>query len=104
VCNRIFSYTLIHGHIQIYGLAKGQKNPADGPSRRPDYAIGYENMTAKFLATLAVTTIAESYGDLPIDIKAAQETNIFAPEIRPTLVNISTGDEGQWRSIDGAVT
>ena len=83
---------------------EGKKNPADGPSRRPDYEIGSENMTARLLATLAVTTITESYGDLLPEIKTAQEADFLATEIRPTLVDVSTADESQWRSIDGALT
>jgi len=81
-----------------------KKNPADGRSRRPDFEIGYEHMTAKLRATLAATTITESYDDLLPEIKAAQETGFLHTEIRPTLVNVSTADESQWRSIDGAVT
>jgi hypothetical protein len=48
------SYDFVIEHLE------GKKNPADGPSRRPDYEIGSENMTAKLLATLAATTITES--------------------------------------------
>ena len=82
----------------------GKKNTADGPSRRPGYEIGYEHMTAKLLATLAATTITESYDDLLPEIKAAQLTDLLTTEIRPTLVDVSTADESQWRSIDGALT
>ena len=56
------------------------------------------------LATLAATTITESYDDLLPEIKAAQETNFLATEIRPTLFDVSTADESQWRSIDRALT
>jgi hypothetical protein len=92
------SYDFVIEHLE------GKKNPADGPSRRPDYEIGYENMTAKLLATLAATTITESYDDLLPEIKAAQETDFLATEIRPTLLDVSTADESQWRSTDGALT
>jgi hypothetical protein len=61
-------------------------------------------MTAKLLATLAATTITESYDDLLPEIKAAQETDCLATEIRPTLVHVSTTDESQWRPIHGALT
>jgi hypothetical protein len=67
--------------------------------RRPDYEIGYEHMTAKLRATLAAITITESYDELLPEIKAAQETDFLATEIRPTLVDVSTSDESQWRSI-----
>jgi hypothetical protein len=61
-------------------------------------------MTAKLLATLAATTITESCDDLLPEIKAAQETDFAATEIRPTLVDVSTADGRQWRSIHGALT
>ena len=83
---------------------EGKKNPADGPSRRPDYEIGYKHMTAKLLATLAATTMTKSYDDVLPEIQAAQETDFLATGIRPTLADVSTADESQWRSIDGALT
>ena len=83
---------------------EGKKNPGDGQLRPPDYEISYENMTAKLLATLAATTVTKSYDDLLAEIKAAQESDISATEIRPTLLDISTADESQLRSIDGALT
>jgi len=61
-------------------------------------------MTARLLATLATTTITESYGNLLPEIKVAQETDFLATAITPTLVDVSTGDESQWRTIDGALT
>ena len=88
----------------VIELLKGKKNPADGPSRRPDYEISYTNLTAKLLAILAATTITELYRHLLPEIKTAQETDFLATEIRPTLVDVSTTDESQWRSIDGALT
>ena len=94
----LFSYDFVIEHLE------GQKNPADGPSRRPDYEIGYENMTAKLLATVAATTITESYDDLLPEIKAVQETDFLATQIQPTLVDVSTPDGSQWRSIDRALT
>ena len=61
-------------------------------------------MTAELLATLAATTITESYDDLLPEIKEARETDFLAIEMRPTLFNVPTTDESNWRSIDGAVT
>jgi hypothetical protein len=61
-------------------------------------------MTVNLLANLAATTITESDHDIIPEIKTAQETDIVAPEIRPTLVDGSTADESQWRSIDEALT
>ena len=96
------------GILSLYDFViehlEGKQNPADGPSRRPDYEISYENTMAKLLATLAATTITESHDDLLPEIKTAQETDFLATEIRPTLVDGSTTDENQWRSIDGALT
>jgi len=83
---------------------EGMKNPAESPSGRPNYEISYEIMTERLLATLAATTITESYWDLLPEIKAAQETNCSATKIRPTLVDVSTADKSQWRSIHGALT
>jgi hypothetical protein len=82
-------YDVIIEHLE------GKKNPADGPSRRPDYEIGYEHMTAKLLATLPATTITESYDDLLAEINGAQETDLLATEIWPTLLDVSTADESQ---------
>ena len=59
----------------------GKKNPADGPSRRPDYEEGYERPTARLLATLAVTTI-ELFSDLLPAIKAAQNTDPLATDMK----------------------
>jgi hypothetical protein len=61
--------------LSSYGIIteyrERKKNPADGLSRNPDYEIGYENISAKLLATLAATTITKSYGDLLLEIKVA---------------------------------
>jgi len=92
------SYDFVIEHLE------GKKNPEDRPLRRPDYEIGYENMTAKLLATLAATTISESYGDRLPENKTGQETDFLATELRPTLDNVSTTGESQWRSIDRALT
>jgi len=56
--------------------------------RRPDYEISYENMRANLLATTAVTTNSESYGDLLPQIQAAQETDFLAAGLCPALVEI----------------
>ena len=78
--------------ISLYNVIvehrEGKKNPADGPSSGPCYEIGYENMTARLLATSAVTTITASYCDQLPEIKAASETNFLASKIRPTLVDV----------------
>ena len=56
---------------------KGKKNTADGPLQRPNYKIGYEDMTASRRTTIASTTITESYGDFLPNIMAAQEANFL---------------------------
>jgi len=92
------SYDSVIEHLE------GKKNPVDGPSRRRDYEIGFENTTARLLASLAATTISESYGDLLLEFKAAQETGFVARTIRPTLVDVSIPEESQWRPINWAIT
>jgi len=92
------SYHFVIEHLE------GMKNPVDGPSRRPDYQISHENMTAKLLANIAATTFTESHDDHQPEIKAAQETDFLATEILPTLVDDSTADKCQWRSFNGALT
>jgi len=61
--------------------SEGKKNPADGPSRQPDYEGGYEGPTAQLLATLAVTTV-EPFSDLPPEIKAAQNTDPLGTDMK----------------------
>jgi len=92
------SYNFVIEHLQ------GNNNPADGPLTGPDYESFSEYMTAKHVATSATTTVTESYDDLLPEIKAAQETDLVATEIRPTLVDLSTADESKWRSIDRGLT
>jgi len=96
---------------------EGKRNPADGPSRRPDYKEGYERPTARLLATLAVTTV-ESYDDLQPAIKAAQASDLLAADVKRRIVDTpmvgyadlsKTGGpdeptEEQWTVISGALT
>jgi len=63
----------------------GNKNPADGPSRRPDYEIGYERPTAQLLATLSAV---EPYDDLLPIIKTAQATDTLATDVNKKIVDI----------------
>jgi len=58
-------YDMVMEHL------KGTVEPADGPSRRPDYEIGYEKMKIRLPSTLVATTITKSYGDLLLEIKRA---------------------------------
>ena len=70
-------------HRVIKHLA-GNTNPADGPSRWPDYEIGYEIPTAQLVATLAAV---ESYDLLPA-FKTAQATGILATDVSKKIVDI----------------
>jgi len=92
---------------------EGTKNPADGPSRRPDYEIGYETPVGRLLATLAATV--EPYDDLLPVIKTAQATDTLAVDVDRRSVDIpmiggpegssdSGRDRDQWKVISGALT
>jgi hypothetical protein len=73
------SYDLVIKHLE------GKKNPADGPSRRPDYERGYERPTARLLATLATNTV-EPYDDLLQEVKTAQAINALAADVKHRIV------------------
>jgi len=76
--------------LSSYGFTiqhlEGTKNPADGPSRRPDYKIGYEKPVGRLLATLAATV--EPYDDLLPASKTAQATDSLAVDVNCRLVDI----------------
>jgi hypothetical protein len=101
------SYDFVIQHLER------KKNPADGPSRRPDYEEGYERPTARLSATLAATTVSP-FDDLLPAIKAAQDTNSLATDMKnkigyPGLPNGqggSTDNEAdmQLKVIVGALT
>jgi len=95
---------IIPSYHFVIQQVEGKKCPADRPSERPDYMIGYKSIMAKLLATLAATTITESHDDHPPEINAAQETDLVAMEIRATLVDGSTADESGWRAIERCLT
>jgi len=63
----------------------GKKNPADGPSRRPDSEIGYERPTARLLATLETNTV-EPCDDLLQEIKTAQAIDVLAADVKRRIV------------------
>jgi len=71
---------------------KGMMNPAVGCSRTPNYEIGYERMTARFMASLAANTITESWSYLLLNIKAEQEHNLLISIINPPFVNVAIPD------------
>jgi hypothetical protein len=86
---------------------EGSKNPADGPSRRPDYEIGYERPVARLLATVS----GEPYDDLMRAIIAAQASNPLAANVlaklvdRPTIEGTDTAkEESEWKDVAGVMT
>jgi len=72
------SYDFVIEHLE------GKKNPADGPSRRPDYEIAYERQIERLLATLAATV--EPYDDLLPAIKTAQASDSLAADVNHRIV------------------
>jgi len=81
----------------------GDRNAADGPSRRPDYAIAYERPTTQVLATL---TAFEPYNDLLPIIKTAQATDTLATEVNKKIVDIPMvgySDQTENSKVEGAM-
>jgi hypothetical protein len=62
---------------------EGTKNPGDGPSRRPDYEIGYERHVVRPLTTLSM----KLYHDYMPAIFAAQASDPLAFNIPEKLVD-----------------
>jgi len=87
------SYDFVIEHLE------GKKNPADVPSRRPDYQIGYERPTARLLATLVTNTV-EPYDDLLQEIKTAQAINAFAADMKWRIVGTPIIDIPDLQRID----
>jgi len=85
----------------------GSKNPADGPSRRRDYEIGYKRPVARLLATVSV----EPYDDLMPAIITAQASDPLAADVsamlvdRPMIEGTDTAkEESQWKVVAGVLT
>jgi hypothetical protein len=72
------SYSFINQHLE------GKENPADKPSRRPDYEEGCKRPNAPFVATLTGTTV-EPFSDLLPRIGADQDTDPLATDMRNTI-------------------
>ena len=53
---------------------EGTKNPADGPSRRPDYEVGYERPAMQLLGTKESMELSP-YDELMQEILAAQKAD-----------------------------
>lgn len=77
-----YDYTIEH--------LEGSKNPADGPSRRPDYEIGYERPFARLLAT----AVANPFKELIDEICDAQRADEMAQSIRAKL-QLQTEEVGE---------
>jgi hypothetical protein len=77
----------------------GKKNPADGPSRRPDNEIGYKRPTARLLATLATNTI-EPYDNLLQEIKTAKAIDALAADVKRRIVGTPIVDIPDLQRID----
>jgi hypothetical protein len=75
------------------------KNPADGPSRRPDYEEGYERPSARLLTTSTSTSyqylfanaveIEPNEKDLLAEIIEVQKTNQLATDSRRKLASVN---------------
>ena len=72
---------------------EGSKNPADGPSQRPDYEIGYERPIGRLLATY----IKDSHDDLVMAIREAQKHDKLAQDTIEQLTAASAYDTGRGR-------
>jgi hypothetical protein len=92
----------------------GKKNPADGPSRRPDYEIGYERPS---MALLAAATVLNYSKDLTEQIKLCQGEDKLARDVidklnltsnlasdSPPIEDQSTSESQRWKVIAGALT
>jgi len=95
------AYNFVIEHLE------GSKNPADGPSRRGDYEVGYERPVARLMATVSV----EPYDDLMPAIIAAQASDPLAADISAKLVDWpvadgahTTEEESQWKVVAGVWT
>jgi hypothetical protein len=78
---------------------EGKKNPAAGPSLRPDYELGYNRPTVRLLATMAATTV-EPYDDLLQEIKAAQAIDALAADVKRRIVGTPIVDIADLQRID----
>jgi hypothetical protein len=95
------AYDLVIEHLD------GSKNPADGPSRQPDYDIAYERPVAQRLATVSV----EPYDDLMPAIITALSCDCLAIDASAKVLHLpmieatdTTKEESQWRVIAGVLT
>jgi len=78
---------------------EGNKNPADGPSGRPNYELGYLRQTARLLENLVTNTV-ESYNDLLQEIKTAQAIHAWAGDGKRRIVGTPIVDIPDLPRID----
>jgi len=97
----VSAYDFVFEHLE------GSKNHADGPSRRPDYEIGYEKPVARLMATVSV----EPYDHLMAAIIAAQASDLLDVDVsaklvdRPMIDGTDTAqEESQWKVVAGILT
>ena len=95
------TYDFVIEHLE------GSKNHANGPSRWPNYEIGYKRPVAQLLATVSV----EPYDDLVPAIITAQASDPLAVDIsaklvdRPMIDGTDTAkEEIQWKVVAGVLT
>jgi len=86
---------------------EGSMNVADGPSRRPDYKIGYARLVARQLATVSV----EPYDDLMPAIIEGQASDPLAVDVSANLVDRlvidakdTAQEESQSKVVAGVLT
>jgi len=95
------AYDIVIEHLE------GSKNPADGPSRGPNYGIGYKRPVARLLAIVSV----EPYYNLMPAIMTEQASDLLAANVLAKLVDRPVADatdtaeeESQWKVIAGPLT
>jgi len=104
------SYDFVIQHLER------KKNPADGPSRRPDWEERYKRSTTWLLATRAATTTIEPFNNRRPAIEAAHDTDPLSTDTMynmgyPGLSKARGQDKSmikdldiQWKVIAGALT
>jgi len=95
------AYDFVIEHLE------GSKNTADGPSRRPNYEIGYQRPVSRLLAIVSV----EPYDNLMPAIMTVQASDLLAADIFAKLVDRPVADatdtveeESQWTVVAGPLT
>ena len=74
---------------------EGKKNPADGPSRRPDYEVDYSRPVTNLLATLAACHTDQQDDFLPA-IRAGQKKDKLAQDTIASIASTSDLDT-KWK-------